>query len=390
VGRHDLAAVTRLPSGVDAVITHDAAGASSSSSTTTAHAADATTVVAAAAAAASAMEWPTAVYTPEGPALAAAFPARPVPAAAVGYRETGDEEAEARDAAVDVAAAAAAGAAAASGGGEGGSSSDMEGRGGEAMSAAAFDVTLPGVLLAAEAGGTTLRASDGALHRFLCPHPEEEGGRAAMQAVGGARRRTSYLSIEGRVYTVRDLWPVYEAAVPGQEKEEEEGKAESAAVAAAAGDEKGEPRRKRLRRLLQRRQGQRAVGTEIELTEPFHRTVTPEEAGPATLGLAGLDGAGGGVRMLAALRPVFEPEGGSGGGRQWAHLLGTLNPAGAVGCLAVNALTHHVVLGYAGSGTYEILACERYRRGWENEEGDDDAGEDGGEGAAGGAVVVVE
>jgi hypothetical protein len=92
---------------------------------------------------------------------------------------------------------------------------------------------------------------------------------------------------------------------------------------------------------------------------------------------------------------VFEPEGAAAGGRQWAHVLGTLKPAGALGCMAVNSLTQHVVLGYAASGTYEILGCERYRRGWENEEEVAEAqAEAEAEAAArardAGAVVVVE
>ena len=349
-----MAAVTRLPSGLDAVITHDASASSSNNNNNSGEAAAAAAAAAAPALAAAPVEWPTAVYIPEGSALAGAFPPRVV-AAGASYRETGDEEAEAKDAAAAAEAAAAASAATEADDAD----SERGGQGGGGgMSTAAFDVTLPGVLLSAEAGRTALRASDGALHRFLCPHPEEA---AAPVAAGRARRRTSYLSIEGRVYIVKDLWPVYA---------EQEGEA-AAAATVQEGPGQGaddEPRRKRLRRLLQRRQGQRAIGTEIELTEPFHRTVIPDEAAASAAGLGGPGG--GGVRMLAALRPVFEPEGASVG-RQWAHLLGTLRPAGALGCLAVNALTHHVVLGYAASGTYEILGCERYRRGWENEEEED-------------------
>jgi hypothetical protein len=367
-----VAAVARLPSGLDTVITHDASASASASAAAASNSNSAEASAAASAAAAPAVapvEWPTAVYTPEGGALVAAFPPRAT-AAGVGYRETGDEEAEAKDA-----AAAAAAADATEAGGEGKFKAERDGGHGGGMSAAAFDVTLPGILLAAEAGGTALRASDGALHRFLCPHPEEG---VAPVAAGGARRRTSYLSIEGRVYIVKDLWPVY--------AEQEQDATSVAAAEAVQGQgqegqgEEGqgqddEPRRKRLRRLLQRRQGQRAIGTEIELTEPFHRTITSDEAAAAG------PGGSGGVRMLAALRPVFEPEGTSTG-RQRAHLLGTLSPAGAVGCLAVNPLTHHVVLGYAASGAYEILGCERYRRGWENEEEDREATE--------ATVVVVE
>lgn len=277
--------------------------------------------------------------------MAAAFPPRPAAAAAVGYRETGDEEAEAQDAVAE-------------GGG---------------MRAAAFDLTLPGVVLSAEEGAKTLRASDGALHRFLCPCPDQEGSAAAATATVAVRRRTSCVSIEGRVYAVRDLWPVYEEATVAQAEEQEKEEEEAAAGAGPGLEEEG-PRRKRLRRLVQRRR--RAVGTEIELVEPFHRRIAPEEA--AVLSSLSTGGTDGGVRILAALRPVFEPtgaEGAAAGRRQWAHLLGTVPAAGAVSCLAVNPLTHHVVLGYAACGTYDILACERYRGAGEEEEKEGGAAE---------------
>jgi hypothetical protein len=244
-----------------------------------------------------------------------------------------------------------------------------------------FNLTLPGEIVWAKEGGRSFRSSCPILHHYLCPAlpagKEAEGGRedgrgggsegsrwgvAGWAGDGKVRRgqRASRVKIEGRVYTVNDLWPI--------EHEEEGGR--------EGGGEGG-------------REGGKGRGTMVEVREEFHRDVEATSM------------RGEGPLVLAPLRPIYSapssspfPSSASSSsssssssrsssslGRRYAPLLGTLPcDASWLACLAINPTTQHVVLGFSGGGL-EILGSEHYAGvGGEEEERDEEGGEANGDG----------
>jgi len=216
-----------------------------------------------------------------------------------------------------------------------------------------FDLTLPGVVVWAEEGGHRVQSSCAILHHYLCPCPlkdkkeeedeerEKRWGTVGVGGIGGGRglegrqrrgRRASVVKVEGRVYTIKDLWPTGHY----KEKEKEAGK-----------------------------EGGREGGTVIELVEAFHRDISPSTKTKP----------GEGVLLLAPLRPIFTPpsssspssSSSSSSSRRWAPLIGTLPVASPLGCLTINPATQHVVMGFAGGG-HEILGSEHYAGGAGEEE----------------------
>jgi len=213
-----------------------------------------------------------------------------------------------------------------------------------------FDLTLPGVVVWAEEGGKRLQSSCATLHHYLCPCPlkdrkegeEEErearwgtvgvGGIGGGGGIGGMqrrRRRVSVVKVEGRVYTIKDLWPTDHYKDKGKEGGQE---------------------------------GGREGGTMIELDDAFHRDIS----------LSSKTKPGEGVLLLAPLRPIFTPpsfnsSSSSSSSRRWAPLIGTLPVASPLGCLTINPATQHVVMGFAGGG-HEILGSEHYAGGRGEEE----------------------